>query len=59
MIESGRTKARYHLEKVKVKYVDKDEILRFDPEKTSYFNINTKIDLDKAELIAASLPKIN
>ena len=59
MIESGHTKARDLLKKVKVKYVEKDEILRLDPEKTSYFNINTKIDLNKAELIATSLPKIN
>jgi molybdopterin-guanine dinucleotide biosynthesis protein A len=33
---------------VKVKYVEEAEIDRFDPEHLSFFNINTKADLNKA-----------
>ncbi|MBI2829893.1 MAG: molybdenum cofactor guanylyltransferase [Chloroflexi bacterium] len=35
-------------EQVRVRYVEVDEIDRFDPEHLSFFNINTKSDLDKA-----------
>jgi molybdopterin-guanine dinucleotide biosynthesis protein A len=37
---------------VKVKYVEKDEINRFDPEHLSFFNINSQADLDKARKLA-------
>jgi molybdopterin-guanine dinucleotide biosynthesis protein A len=40
---------------VRVKYVEEDEIDRFDPEHLSFFNINTQADLDKAREIAALL----
>ena len=33
---------------VKVRYVEADEIDRFDPEHLSFFNINTKADLERA-----------
>jgi len=35
-------------DKVKVRYVEKEEIDRFDPEHLSFFNINTQDDLNKA-----------
>jgi len=38
---------------VKVKYVEKDEINRFDPEHLSFFNINSQADLDRARKLAA------
>jgi len=38
---------------VKVKYVKKDDINRFDPEHLSFFNINNKTDLGKAKKLAA------
>jgi len=34
--------------RVKTRYIDVDEITRFDPEKLSFFNINTENDLLKA-----------
>lgn len=34
---------------VKTKYVEKDEIAKFDPQLLSFFNINTAKDLKKAE----------
>jgi molybdopterin-guanine dinucleotide biosynthesis protein A len=38
---------------VKVKYVEEDEINRFDPEHLSLFNINDQTDLDRAIKLAA------
>jgi molybdopterin-guanine dinucleotide biosynthesis protein A len=37
---------------VKVRYIEADEIDRFDPQHLSFFNINTKQDLEKAQKIA-------
>jgi molybdopterin-guanine dinucleotide biosynthesis protein A len=36
---------------VKTRYVDKDEIAKFDPEHLSFFNINTQGDLEKAKAL--------
>jgi len=36
---------------VKTRYVDADEIAKFDPEHLSFFNINTQSDLRKAEAL--------
>ena len=33
---------------VKVRYVEKDEIERFDTEHLSFFNVNTMADLERA-----------
>ena len=38
---------------VKVKYVEEDEINRFDPEHLSFFNINSQDDLVRARKLAA------
>ena len=38
---------------VKVKYVEEDEINRFDPEHLSFFNINSEGDLDRARKLVA------
>jgi len=37
---------------VRVRYVEAEEIDRFDPKHLSFFNINTKEDLDLAREIA-------
>jgi molybdopterin-guanine dinucleotide biosynthesis protein A len=43
---------------VKVRYVDAEEISRFDPEHLSFFNINSRADLDKArEIIKQGLSR--
>jgi molybdopterin-guanine dinucleotide biosynthesis protein A len=38
---------------VKMKYVEDDEINRFDREHLSFFNINSQADLDRARRLAA------
>ncbi len=40
------------LDLVNVRYVDSEEISRFDPEHLSFFNINTEADMEKAEELA-------
>jgi molybdopterin-guanine dinucleotide biosynthesis protein A len=37
---------------VDVKYVEEDEVNRFDPEHLSFFNINNQADLDRARKLA-------
>jgi len=37
---------------VRVRYVEEDEIDRFDPEHLSFFNVNTQADLDAARRLA-------
>jgi len=52
LLEQGRVKVSELLKLVKVRYVEAEEINRFDPEHLSFFNINTVADLDRARQIA-------
>jgi len=40
---------------VRTRYVEADEIERFDPDHLSFFNVNTQGDLQKAEEIARGI----
>ena len=40
------------LDQIRVRYVEEDEIDRFDPERLSFFNINTAADLERARALA-------
>ena len=40
-------------EEVRVAYVDEEDIDLFDPERLSFFNVNTQEDLDKALALEA------
>lgn len=51
MIQSGDLSVRRLLEMVRVRYVDDDEIARFDPEHLSFFNVNTRADLQRARVL--------
>lgn len=50
-IEQGKLKVRDFLDQVRVRYVEEAEINRFDPEKLSFFNINTPADLGRAKAL--------
>ena len=41
------------LKTVRVRYVEREEIQRFDPQLLSFFNINYQSDLEKAITLAA------
>jgi molybdopterin-guanine dinucleotide biosynthesis protein A len=42
---------------VRVRYVEEDEINRFDPEHLSFFNINSQDDLEEARKLADGIAK--
>jgi len=53
LLEQNELKISELFSMVKVKYVEEDEINRFDPEHLSFFNINSQDDLDRARKLAA------
>ena len=52
LLEQSTLKISALFELVKVRYVETDEIDRFDPQHLSFFNINTRADLEKAQQLA-------
>ncbi|MFW6117901.1 MAG: molybdenum cofactor guanylyltransferase [Chloroflexota bacterium] len=53
LLEQDEQRIRKLYSKVKVKYVEEDEINRFDPEHLSFFNVNSQADLGRARKLAA------
>lgn len=53
LLEQDEMRIRKLFSMVRVKYVEEDEINRFDPEHLSFFNINSQADLDRARKLAA------
>ena len=49
LLEQGDLRVRQLFNLVKVKYVEAEEIDRFDPEHLSFFNINNEADLERAK----------
>jgi molybdopterin-guanine dinucleotide biosynthesis protein A len=54
LLEQDEQRIRKLYSKVKVKYVEEDEINRFDAEHLSFFNVNSQADLDRASKLAAA-----
>jgi len=52
LLKRGSLEVRALFELVKVRYVEAEEIDRFDPKHLSFFNINTEADLEKAQQLA-------
>jgi molybdenum cofactor guanylyltransferase len=53
LIVQGQLQLQALLSRVRVRYIDEAEWLRFDPDRRSFFNINTREDLVRAQRIAA------
>jgi len=53
LLEQDELRIRKLFSMVKVKYVEEDEINRFDPEHLGFFNINSQDDLERAGKLAA------
>jgi molybdopterin-guanine dinucleotide biosynthesis protein A len=53
MMEEGELGVHKLCSRVNVRYVEADEITRFDPEQRSFFNINTEGDLQAAREMAS------
>jgi molybdopterin-guanine dinucleotide biosynthesis protein A len=49
MLKQGELKIDKLFDRVKIRYIDSKEIDRFDPQRVSFFNINTEADLKKAK----------
>jgi molybdenum cofactor guanylyltransferase len=58
LLEQDERQIRKLFGKVRVKYVEEDEVNRFDPEHLSFFNINSQADLDTARQIAPTVSRI-
>jgi len=52
LLERNELRISELFDAAKVKYIEEDEINSFDPEHLSFFNINTRTDLDKARRLA-------
>jgi len=52
LIEQDQLRIVDFFPQVKVRYMEEDELDRFDPEHLSFFNINTKADLKRARKLA-------
>ncbi|MFC2018842.1 molybdenum cofactor guanylyltransferase [Chloroflexota bacterium] len=52
-LEQDRLQINQFLRTVRVRYLEKAECQRFDPELLSFFNINTQSDLDRAARLVA------
>lgn len=52
-IRQGNLRVTGFFDSVKVRYLGEEELDRFDPERLSFFNINTEADLKKARILAA------
>ena len=57
LLERDERQIRKLFSMVKVKYVEEDEINRFDPEHLSFFNVNSQDDLERARKLAAKILK--
>jgi molybdopterin-guanine dinucleotide biosynthesis protein A len=53
LLERDELRLSELLNTVKVRYIEEDEINRFDPEHLSFFNVNTQAHLTKARRLAA------
>ncbi len=55
MFKQGKLSVTELLSLVRVRYVEAEEIDRFDPEHLSFFNINTKADMEAARELARGI----
>ena len=52
-LDAGELKISGFFDEVRVRYVSESELDRIDPERLSFFNVNTQEDLDRAHRLAA------
>lgn len=59
MFRQGKYGVHQLFELVNVRYVEADEIDRFDPRHISFFNVNTAVDLAAARQMAGGIDELN
>ena len=52
LLKENNLRVTGFFDSVRIRYVEKEELDRFDPDHLSFFNINTQSDLEKAEMLA-------
>jgi molybdopterin-guanine dinucleotide biosynthesis protein A len=55
LLKQGEIRIKTLFSLVKVRYIEDDEISRFDPKHLSFFNINTEADLEMAQQLAKEI----
>lgn len=55
LLEQGDLRVSQLFELVRVRYVEVEEIERFDPQRLSFFNVNTEADLERAQHLAEGI----
>jgi molybdopterin-guanine dinucleotide biosynthesis protein A len=55
LLEQGKLRVEALFDLVKVRYVETEEIDQFDPQHLSFFNINTRADLEKARQLVQEM----
>jgi len=56
VLRGGRLKITDFLPTVRVRYVDEAEVEKFDPQRLSFFNINSEADLERAKALLEREP---
>jgi molybdopterin-guanine dinucleotide biosynthesis protein A len=59
LLEQGERRINALFEQVRVRYVEADEIDRFDPRRLSFFNVNTRADLERAQQLAKEMENVD
>lgn len=54
-LEAGQMRVISFFKDVRVRYVERDELARFDPQGLSFFNVNTPAELEQARQIAEGI----
>jgi molybdopterin-guanine dinucleotide biosynthesis protein A len=55
LLEQGKMQINALFKLIKVRYVEADEVERFDPQRLSFFNVNTSADLERAQQLAKEI----
>jgi molybdopterin-guanine dinucleotide biosynthesis protein A len=58
MLHAGRLRIADFLPAVRVRYVDDAEVEKFDPQRLSFFNINSEADLERAKSLLEKEPLV-
>jgi molybdopterin-guanine dinucleotide biosynthesis protein A len=59
LLGQGERRFNALFQQLRVRYVEADEIERFDPRRLSFFNVNTQADLERAQQLAKEIRAVD
>jgi molybdopterin-guanine dinucleotide biosynthesis protein A len=59
LLKQGQRRIDALFEQVRVRYVEAEEVDRFDPRHLSFFNVNTRADLERAQQLAKEIQTVD